>query len=127
LAGSAMGVAGLIMQGLTRNRFVEPSTAGTAEAAGLGVVVALVWFGSSSILVRMLIAMAFALVATGIFLAILQRIRFQDVILVPLVGITFGGVIQAVASYLAFRFDLLQVLNTLHSGNFASVLRGRYE
>ncbi|MEP5769029.1 iron chelate uptake ABC transporter family permease subunit, partial [Nisaea sp.] len=33
LAGAALAVAGLIMQMLVRNRFVEPSTAGTVEFA----------------------------------------------------------------------------------------------
>lgn len=39
LAGSSMAIAGLIMQMLVRNRFVEPSTAGTTESAGLGLLV----------------------------------------------------------------------------------------
>lgn len=127
LSGSAVGVAGLIMQGLTRNRFVAPSTAGTVESATLGVVVAVAWFGSSFVLVKMLIAIVFALAGTATFLAMTRRLGFTDVIVVPLVGIMFGGVIQAVATYVAFRFDLLQVLNTLLSGNFAAVVRGRYE
>lgn len=127
LSGSAVGVAGLIMQGLTRNRFVAPSTAGTVESATLGVVVAVAWFGSSSVLVKMLIAIVFALAGTATFLAMTRRLGFTDVIVVPLVGIMFGGVIQAVATYVAFKFDLLQVLNTLLSGNFAAVVRGRYE
>lgn len=127
LSGSALGVAGLIMQGLTRNRFVAPSTAGTVESATLGVIVAVVWFGSSSVLIKMLIAVAFALAGTATFLALTRRLGFSDMIVVPLMGIMFGGVIQAVATYVAFRFDLLQVLNTLASGNFATVVRGRYE
>ena len=36
LSGAAMGVAGLIMQSLARNRFVAPSTAGTVDAASFG-------------------------------------------------------------------------------------------
>lgn len=39
LSGSAMGVAGLMMQGLARNRFVAPTTAGTVDA-GFGILVA---------------------------------------------------------------------------------------
>lgn len=127
MSGSALGVAGLIMQGLTRNRFVAPSTAGTVESAMLGVVVAIAWFGSSSVLIKMVIAVAFALAGTGAFLALINRLGFADVILVPLAGIMFGGVIQAATTYVAFRFDLLQVLNTLSSGNFATVIQGRYE
>lgn len=39
LAGMSLAVAGLIMQMLVRNRFVEPSTAGTIESATLGILV----------------------------------------------------------------------------------------
>lgn len=127
LSGSAIGVAGLIMQGLTRNRFVAPSTAGTMESAMLGTVVAISLFGAESVLIKMVIAIAFALAGTAIFLALISRLTFVDIIVVPLVGIMFGGVIRAAATFFAFRFDLLQVLNTLESGNFAAVIVGRYE
>src|SRR5690606_13735498 len=62
LAGSAMGVAGLIMQGLTQNRFVAPSTAGTIESATFGVLVATLWFGSGSVFAKMVLAVLFALI-----------------------------------------------------------------
>lgn len=127
LAGSAMGVAGLIMQSLVRNRFVAPSTAGTVEAASLGVLCATLWFGSTSVLGKMSIAVIFALAGTALFLALVQRLRFSDVLVVPLAGIMFGGVIQAVTTYFAFRYGLLQSLDAWTSGNFAATLRGRYE
>ena len=38
LAGMALAVAGLIMQMLVRNRYVEPTTAGTVESATLGIL-----------------------------------------------------------------------------------------
>ena len=127
LAGSSLAVAGLIMQGLTRNRFVAPSTAGTLEAASLGTLVAMLWFGSASVAGRMAVAVIFALLATGAFLFLIQRLQFTDALIVPLVGVLFGGVIEAVTTFVAFRYDLLQSLNTITSGNFAAVLRGRYE
>lgn len=40
LTGTSLAIAGLIFQMLTRNKFVEPSTAGTAESAGLGLLIA---------------------------------------------------------------------------------------
>lgn len=127
LAGSALAVAGLIMQGLTQNRFVSPTTAGTVEAASCGAMVAVLLFGGASVAGRMAFAVVFALAATGIFLVLVRRLRFTDALVVPLVGILFGGVIEAVTTYLAFKFNLLQALNTITSGNFAAVLRGRYE
>lgn len=127
LAGSAMGVAGLIMQGLTQNRFVAPSTAGTIESASLGLLVATLLFGSASIALKMGVAVVFALAGTAVFLALLQRLRFADIIVVPLVGIMFGAVISAVTTFFAFRSDLLQTLSAWTNADFSGTLRGRYE
>lgn len=127
LAGMAMSVAGLVMMHITRNRFVSPSTAGTTESASLGVLVAVMFAGTEAILVKMTIAVVFALLGTFFFLWILRRLTFRDMILVPLVGIMFGGVISAVTTFLAYRADLLQTLGVWTSGDFSSVLRGRYE
>jgi iron complex transport system permease protein len=127
LAGSAMAVAGLVMMTLTRNRFVSPSTAGTTEWAGLGIVVATLWFGSTSVLGKMAIAILFALLGTFLFLRLLQRMVFTDMIVVPLVGIMLGGVVSAAAMFLAYRSDLLQSMDAWTNGDFSGVLAGRYE
>ncbi|EHK87373.1 ABC transporter permease [Saccharomonospora azurea] len=127
LAGSTLSVAGLVMMSLTRNRFVTPSTAGTAESASLGVLVATVFFGAEAVGVKMAVATVFALLGTGIFLALLRRLTFADIIVVPLVGIMFGGVISALTTFFAYRADLLQTLAAWTSGEFSGVLKGRYE
>src|SRR4051794_34888870 len=44
LAGAGMSIAGLIMQSLSRNKFVSPTTAGTLDAAKLGIVIAMIFF-----------------------------------------------------------------------------------
>jgi iron complex transport system permease protein len=127
LAGSAMAVAGLVMMHLTRNRFVSPSTAGTTEWAGLGIVVATLCWGGSSVLGKMSVAIGFALVGTWVFLRLLRRLVFGDMIVVPLVGIMLGGVVSAAATFLAYRFDLLQSMDAWTNGDFSGVLAGRYE
>ena len=127
LAGSAMAVAGLVMMSLTRNRFVSPQTAGTTEWVGLGIVVATLWFGSTSLIGKMTIATAFSLVGTFFFVWLLRRIVLADMIVVPLVGILLGGVVAAVTAFLAYRFDLLQSLDAWMNGDFSGVLSGRYE
>ncbi len=38
LTGAAMAMAGLVMQLITQNRLVEPTTTGTIEWAGLGLL-----------------------------------------------------------------------------------------
>jgi iron complex transport system permease protein len=127
LAGSAMAVAGLVMMHLTRNRFVSPQTAGTTEWVGLGIVVATLWFGGSSVLGKMSIGVVFALVGTALFVWLLQRMVLTDVVVVPLVGILLGGVVTAATTFLAYRFDLLQSMDVWMNGDFSGVLAGRYE
>nr|WP_081897366.1 ABC transporter permease [Massilia sp. BSC265] len=127
LAGSALGVAGLIMQALARNRFTEPSTAGTTESAGLGMLAATLLAPGLPVVGKMLVSTVFALVGTLLFLQILRHIRLQSILIVPLIGIMLGSVIDSVNSFLAYRFDLLQSLGAWSNGDFSAVLEGRYE
>ncbi len=127
LAGMSLAVAGLIMQMLVRNRFVEPSTAGTIEAATLGVLALALLAPDTPVFGKMLVAAAFAMAGTFLFLGLLRRIPLRSPYLVPLVGLILGGVIQAVTTFFAFRHDMLQTLHAWTVGDFSGVLRGRYE
>jgi len=127
LAGMSLAVAGLIMQMLVRNRFVEPSTAGTIESATLGVLVLALLAPDTPVLGKMLVAAGFALAGTFLFLGLLRRIPLRSPYLVPLVGLILGGVVQAVTTFFAYRYDMLQTLHAWTVGDFSGVLRGRYE
>ena len=126
-AGAGLAVSGTIMQMLARNRFVEPSTAGTVESAKLGILTVLLLAPGLPVYGRMLVATGFALAGTALFLLILRRIPLRTPLMVPLVGLMLSGVIDAVTSFFAYRFDLLQSLGAWTSGDFSTVLRGRYE
>jgi iron complex transport system permease protein len=127
LAGTAMAVAGLIMQMLTQNRFVEPSTAGTVESASLGLLIVTLFAPDFPVIGKMLVAAAFALAGTTLFLRILRLVPLRSLLTVPLVGIMLGGIISAITTFFAYRFDLMQSLNAWTTGDFSGVLRGRYE
>ena len=127
LAGMAVAVAGLIMQLMARNRFVEPSTVGTVESATLGILVVTVFAPQAPVPAKMLVASVFALLGTALFLAILRRLPARNTLLIPLVGIILGGIIAAVTTFFAYRYDLLQTLSNWMIGDFSGVLRGRYE
>lgn len=127
LAGAAMGIAAVIMQMLFRNRFVEPTTAGTVEAASLGLVTVALLAPSLPLAGKMAVAASFSLIATLLFLRLVERIPARSVLLVPLAGLMLGGVIDAAATFLAYRHDLLQSLASWTTGDFSGVLRGRYE
>jgi len=127
LAGGSMAVVGMIMQLLARNNFVEPSTAGTVEAATLGLLAVAIVAPGIPLMGKMLVASLFALAGTVLFLRILRMVPLRSVLVAPLIGIMLGGVIGAVTTFFAYRLDLLQSLNAWMTGSFAGVLRGRYE
>ena len=127
LSGAAMAIAGLLMQIVIRNRFIEPSNAGTMESAGLGLLVMALVAPAAPVMVKMAVGAAFALAGTALFLAILRRVPLRDPMLVPLIGILLSGVIYAGTAFLAYRFDVLQSLLAWTQGDLSGVLRGRYE
>lgn len=127
LAGSAMSVAGQIMQMLTQNRFVEPSVVGTTQSASLGLLLVMVWYPAAPVIVKMCIASLFALAGTVLFMLLIQRIRQKSAFIVPLAGIMLGAVFSSVTTFLGMQFDILQSLGSWESGDFSSVMQGRYE
>lgn len=127
LAGCALAVSGLVMQLLTQNRFVEPTTTGTTEWAALGLLAAVLVVPEAPLVVRMLIASVSAFAGTLVFLAILRRVRLRSSLIVPLIGIMLGAVVSSFTTYLAVSTNSLQMLGTWFMGSFTAVVRGRYE
>jgi iron complex transport system permease protein len=127
LTGAGLAIAGLIMQAIARNRFVEPATAGTAQAAELGILLVTVVWPAASLGFKALAASAAALLGTGIFLMTAHRLPPTQPFLVPLFGLVYGGVLGAAATFIAWQADLLQYLAIWSNGDFSGVLRGRYE
>ena len=127
LAGAAMSMSGLVMQLLTQNRFVEPTTTGTTEWAGLGLLVMLVLFPQASILSKMAVAILFAFIGTMLFFLFLRRVSLKASLTVPIVGIMLGSVVGAFSTFLALTTDKLQSLGIWLAGSFTDVIRGQYE
>ena len=125
--GIGMSVAGLIMQQLCMNKFVSPTTGATISSAQFGILLALLFMPSSTLWSRAIFSFAAAVLGTWIFVWFIQRIRFKDVVMVPLVGIMFGNVIGGITNFLAYKFEMTQALSTWLVGHFSLVLRGRYE
>lgn len=127
LAGAAMAMSGLIMQLMTQNRFVEPSTTGTTEWAGLGLVLVMVVSPQADLMTRMTVAIVFSFVGTMVFFAFLRRVTLRSSLIVPIIGIMLGSVVGAISTFVALQFDALQNLGVWFAGSFTSVLRGQYE
>lgn len=127
LAGMSLSIAGLIMQQLSRNKFVSPTTAGTMDSASLGILVSLLIFSSASMLHKTIVAFMFALAGTFIFMKILERIKYKESIMIPLVGLMFGSIVGSITTFFAYKHDLIQTIGTWLHGDFSVILRGRYE
>lgn len=128
LAGASLALSGLLMQLLVRNRFVEPTTVGTTESAGVGILIAVMIFPGAPLWVKMLIAVVTALAGTALFVRLIRALPpSAPIVAVPLVGIMLAGVISAGTTFVAYQFDLLQSLGIWMQGDFSGVLRGRYE
>lgn len=127
VAGVGMSIAGVIMQQISNNKFVSPTTAATADSAKLGVLVAMVIFPSASMMNKMVTALIFALVGTFIFMSIHKRIKFKNVIFIPLVGMMVGNVIGAITDFFAYRNNLIQNMGAFLQGDFSMVIKGNYE
>ena len=127
LAGVGMSISGVIMQQMTQNKFVAPTTAGTLEAAKMGLLIFLIFIPTAGTAVKMLLAFLFTFLASLLFLAIVRKIRFRNVVFVPLVGLMFGGIIGSVTTLIAVRMNIVQDSNAWMMGDFSGILQGRYE
>lgn len=127
LAGASMAIAGLVMQMIVRNRFVEPTTVGTADSAALGFLAATIFVPGWPVMAKMGVSALFALAGTALFVRILRFVPLRDVFLPPLVGVMLGGVIGAVTTFFAYRFELMGTMLAWRVGDFSGVLSGRYE
>ncbi|MFT3877642.1 MAG: iron chelate uptake ABC transporter family permease subunit [Propioniciclava sp.] len=127
LAGGAMAMSGLVMQLLTQNRFVEPTTIGTTEWAALGLLVTMIALPESGIMQRMIGAIVFAFAGTMVFFLFLRRVSLRSSLIVPIIGIMLGAVVGSVTTFLALQTNMLQQIGVWFAGSFTAVLRGFYE
>lgn len=127
LAGAGMSIAGLIMQSLSRNKFVSPTTAGTLDAAKLGVLISMMFFSNVTYFQKISFSFLFALAGTFLFMQILNRIKFKDAIFIPLIGLMFGNILSSITTFFAFKADIIQNISTWLQGDFSLLMKGRYE
>ncbi len=125
--GIGMSVAGLIMQQLCMNKFVSPTTGATIASAQLGVLITLICLGSATLLQKTAVTFVTSIVGTLLFVIVIQKIKFKDVVMVPLVGIMFSNIISGVTTYFAYKYDMIQSLNATLVGDFSLIIKGRYE
>lgn len=128
LAGAALAVSGVVMQQILRNKFVEPGTVGTGESAALGLLAVTVLAPDAAIWLKMLVASGAGVAGTAVFLRLIRNVAPQDVLMVPLVGLIWSGVLGALVLHIGWQTDLIQLVTVwLMTGEFSGVIAGRYE
>lgn len=126
-AGMGISIAGLIMQQISQNKFVSPTTAATIDSAQLGILTALIFFPGAKLLAKMSLAFIFAVMGSLLFMSILKKIKVKSVVIIPLIGIMLGRIISAISSFFAYRYQLVQNLSAWMQGDFSMIIEGRYE
>lgn len=127
LAGLGMSICGLIMQQVSRNKFVSPTTGATIDSAQLGLVFAMLIIPSTGLAGKMITSFAFALAGTFIFMKILKSLKFKNAVFVPLIGIMFGNIIGSATTFIAYKYNLMQDITAWMQGNFSMIIKGNYE
>lgn len=127
LTGVGLSVCGVILQHLVRNKFVEPATSGGLDAAKLGILLSLALVPAASVAVRMLFALVVCFAAGLVFVLLIRRIQFKSTVLVPVIGLMYGGVLSAIAEFYAYRHNIMQSMQGWLLGDFSRVVQGSYE
>lgn len=127
LTGLALSISGLVMQLITKNRMVEPTTTGTIEWASLGLIIVYILIPSPTMVERMLGAIIFSFIGSMIFFLILRIIKLKSSLYVPILGIMMAGVVSAFTTFISLEFNMMQALEIWFQGYFAGVQKGRYE
>ncbi|WP_010254639.1 ABC transporter permease [Myroides injenensis] len=127
IAGVGMSICGLIVQQISMNKFVSPTTMGTLDACKMGILFSMILFPAGGMMYKMGLSFCIALVASIIFLKISSKIKMRSIIFVPLVGIVFGNILNAISTFFAYKYNLVQNMEGWLIGDFSSIIKGNYE
>jgi transport system permease protein len=127
LAAVAMSLSGIVMQLISQNKLVEPTTTGTIEWAGLGLLLVYVIIPNPSLFQRTTGAIIASFIGSMVFFYLLRNIKLKSSLFVPIVGIMLGAVISAVSTFIGLEFNMTQVIEVWFQGSFAPIQRGCYE
>jgi iron complex transport system permease protein len=102
LVGAALGVAGVLMQGLSRNPVADPGLLGVSAGAALGVVVAITVFGASTAAAYVWIGVLGAAIASVVVFAVAGRSARSPITALVLAGAAVSATLGSLtASVLA--------------------------
>lgn len=127
LVGAGMSVAGFVMQQLSQNRFVSPTTSGALEAAKMGILFSLICVPQAPLSLRMVFALLFTFLSSFLFILFVGKIKLKSTVFIPLIGLMFASIISAMSTFFAYKHGIVQNTQEWLLGDFSSVMQGQYE
>ncbi|MDR1392361.1 MAG: iron ABC transporter permease [Bifidobacteriaceae bacterium] len=101
MAGFALGAAGAVMQGQTRNPLADPGIFGVSAGASLAVVLGIRLAGTTSMLATLWFALAGALVATAVVFAVAALGRdLSSPVPLAIAGTAVSTLLAAITSFI---------------------------
>ena len=117
VAGAGLAVAGVVMQGVTRNPLVSPFTIGISPAAAFGASIAIIWgatalpAGGRYIIVGAAFLSAFLCVLLVLFIASLRGISVTTIILTGIALTYLFSALTATIQFIATEEQLAAVVH----------------
>jgi len=127
VAGVGLSISGLIMQQISKNKFVSPTTAATADFAKLGILFCIIIIPGATIMQKMIISFIFAGLGTILFMKMIKAIKIKNIIFVPLIGMMLGKIIGSITTFFAYKYDLVQNISSWMEGDMSLIMKGSYE
>ena len=127
VAGVGLSISGLIMQPISKNKFVSPTTAATADFAKLGILFCIMIIPGATIMQKMIISFIFAGLGTILFMKMIKAIKIKNIIFVPLIGMMLGKIIGSITTFFAYKYDLVQNISSWMEGDMSLIMKGSYE
>lgn len=126
-AGVGLSISGLIMQQISKNKFVSPTTAATADFAKLGILFCIMIIPGATIMQKMIISFIFAGLGTILFMKMIKAIKIKNIIFIPLIGMMLGKIIGSIITFFAYKYDLVQNISSWMEGDMSLIMKGSYE
>ena len=127
VAGVGLSISGLIKQQISKNKFVSPTTAATADFAKLGILFCIMIIPGATIMQKMIISFIFAGLGTILFMKMIKAIKIKNIIFVPLIGMMLGKIIGSITTFFAYKYDLVQNISSWMEGDMSLIMKGSYE
>lgn len=122
LSSASLGISGLIIQTINRNKYISPSTMGTTAGSQLGLLIMFITLGSRGHLFRFIFGFVFAMATSLIFINMIKNIKARESAYIPLIGLMYSSVIASISLIIASKFDLSQWAQALNIGTFSHII-----